>query len=176
MARPSTPGEISTHKAAALFDSPATARAVAEQVRGATGLPASQVLIVDAATRRPGRALEPESRGIFELLLRAHLALGIAGFVAGLVLFWILYRMGVGFVVHAALPAAGAILFFCTLGGLMLGGLATLRPDHDPYILSVLDACRDGRAAVVVHGRTAAERDGAVEVLRAAGGDVVPTL
>lgn len=176
MAGPSAPGETSTHKAAAVFDSPATAHAVAGRVRAATGLSAAQVLTVDAGTRRPGRALEPESRGIFQLMLRAHAALGIAGFVAGLVLFWILYRMGVGFVVNAALPAAGAIVFFCTMGGLMLGGLTTLRPDHDPYILSVMEACREGRAAVVVHGRTAAERDAAVEELRAAGGDVVTTL
>jgi hypothetical protein len=176
MAGPSAHGETSTHKAAAVFDSPAAARTAAEQVRVATGLSTAQVMTVDGDTPRPGRALEPESRGIFQLMLRAHAALGIAGFLVGLVLFWILYRMGVGFVVHAALPAAGAILFFCTMGGLMLGGLATLRPDHDAYILTVLDACRGGRAAVVVHGRTAAERDAAVELLRGAGGEVVQTL
>jgi len=176
MADTSPAGETSPHKAAALFDSPATARKVAARVRDAMGLPRGQVLAVDAGTRRPGRALEPESRGIFRVMLRAHAALGVAGFVAGLLLFWALYRMGVGFVVNAALPAAGAIVFFCTMGGLMLGGLTTLRPDHDAYILSVIDACREGRAAVVVHGRTAAERDAAVEALQAAGGEVVRTF
>ena len=176
MAGSGSPGETSVHKAAAVFDSAATAQAVADRLRGDAGLAAAQVRVVDAATPRPGRALEPESRGIFRLMLRAHAALGAAGFVLGLVLFAILYRMGIGFVVNAALPAAGAIVFFCTMGGLMLGGLTTLRPDHDPYILTVLDACRDGRAAVVVHGRTAAERDAAADALRAAGGDVVRTL
>ena len=169
-------GETSVHKAAALFDSVATAQAAAARLRETSGLGPDQVMTVDAGTPRPGRALEPESRGIFQLMLRAHAALGAAGFAIGLLLFWLLYRMEVGFVVNAALPAAGAIVFFCTMGGLMLGGLATLRPDHDAYILSVIDACREGRAAVVVHGRTAGERDAAVEALKAAGGEVVRTL
>lgn len=168
-------GETLPHKAAAVFATPAAARAAADALV-ASGLPAACVRTVDARTRHPGRALEPESGGIFRVMLRAHAALGVAGFLGGLLLFWALYRAGVGFVVHAPWPAAGAIVFFATLAGLMLGGLATLRPDHDPYILTVLDACRDGRAAVIVHGRTADERDAAVQALRAAGGEVVGTL
>lgn len=169
-------GEILPHKAAAIFASRDAAQAAADAVRAATGLPTGNVRTIDGRTRHPGRALEPESGGIFRVMLRAHAVLAAAGFVAGLLLFWLLYRAGVGFVVNAPLPAAGAILFFATMIGTMLGGLVTLRPDHDPYVMSVLAACRDGRAAVIVHGRTAEERDAAVDVLRTTGGDVVQTL
>ncbi|GAB1596209.1 hypothetical protein [Lysobacter claricitrinus] len=176
MAASAAVGETTPNKAAAIFATVDAARAAADSVRNATGMPAPNVRTVDASTRHPGRALEPESRGIFQVMLRAHAALAAGGFVAGLLLYWLLYRNGVGFVVNAPIAAAGAIVFLCTMGGLMLGGLATLRPDHDAYVMSVLEACRDGRAAVVIHGRSPAERDAAVEVLRAAGGEVVQTF
>ncbi|AXK71651.1 hypothetical protein DWG18_04670 [Lysobacter sp. TY2-98] len=175
MAR-SVAGETTPHKAAAIFQSVDTARAAAAAVRSTLGMPDQHVRTLDATTPHPGRAAEPESAGIFQTMLRAHAALGVAGFVAGLLLYWVLRRMGIGFIVDAPLAAAGAIVFFCTIGGLLLGGLVTLRPDHDPYVMKILDACREGRAAVVVHGRTADERDAAVEFLRSAGGDVIQTL
>lgn len=176
MTAASDAGETLPNKAAAMFDSPEAARRAADAVRAATGMPPRLVRTVDATTRHPGRALEPEPEGIFRLMLRTHAAFAVAGFAAGVLLYGLLYRLGVGFVVHAPVAAALTIVPFVTVGAMMFAGLATLRPDHDPYILSVLEACREGRAAVVVHGRTAAERDAAVDALRAAGGDVVRTL
>ena len=169
-------GEISPHKVAAIFGDAEHARSAAERARTALGLAADQVSVLTPDTLRPGRRLEPESHGIWAVLLKAHVALGVAGFLLGLLLFWALWRSGLPAVVSNPLPAAGAIVFFATMGGLMLGGLATLRPDHDVYIMKVLDACRDGRSAAVVHARTADEMDAARAVLEAADGDVVATL
>ena len=110
------------------------------------------------------------------MLLKTHAALGTAGFLAGLLIFWTLWRSGLPLIVSSPMAAAGAIVFLTTMGGLMLGGLATLRPDHDLYILKVLEACQAGRSAAVVHARTAEERDAARAALEDANGEVVTTL
>ncbi len=169
-------GEISPHKVAAIFGDASRARAAAESVKAAVGLAPEQVTVLTPDTPRPGRRLEPESRGILAVMLKAHAALGVAGFLAGLLIFWILWRSGLPPIVSNPLAAAGAIVFLSTMGGLMLGGLATLRPDHDVYIMKVLEACRDGRSAAIVHARTAEEMNAARAALEAAEGDVVGTL
>ena len=169
-------GEISPHKVAAIFADFGTARSAAEQVQAGLGLAPEQVTVLTSETRRPGRRLEPESHGIWSVLLKTHAALGTAGFLAGLLIFWTLWRSGLPLIVSSPMAAAGAIVFLTTMGGLMLGGLATLRPDHDLYILKVLEACQAGRSAAVVHARTAEERDAARAALEAANGEVVTTL
>lgn len=169
-------GEITPHKVAAIFDDAAQARRAADGVRDSLGLPPTHVTVVTPDTRRPGRRLEPESHGIWSVMLKAHAALGVAGFLGGLLIFSVLWRMDLPLIVSNPLAAAGAILFFSTMAGLMLGGLATLRPDHDAYIMSVLAACREGRSAAVVHARTSGELEAARAQLETAGGEVVSTL
>lgn len=169
-------GEISPHKVAAIFPDASQARAAAHSVRAALALPDPHVQVITPDTHRPGRKLEPESHGIFAVMMKAHAALGVAGFLAGLLIFWVLWQLDLPLIVQNRWAALGAILFFSTMGGLMLGGLATLRPDHDVYIMSVLDACRDGRSAAIVHARTADELDAARAHLASAGGEMVSTL
>lgn len=173
---PRSKGELSPHKVAAIFDDAARARQAADSVRTALGLAPAHVRVVTPDTRRPGRAVEPESRGIFAVMLRAHAVLGVVGLLAGLLIFWTLWRMDLPLITQNPVAAGGAIVFFATMAGLMLGGLATLRPDHDVYVMSVLDACRDGRSAAIVHARTSEELDAARAHLQGLGGDLVSTL
>lgn len=175
-AMPLSKGEISPHKVAAIFADAGQARRVADSLRDTLALPPTHVTVVTPDTRRPGRRLEPESRGIWATALKAHAALGVAGFLAGLLIFWVLWQMDLPLIVSNPLPAVGAIVFFSTMSGMMLGGLVTLRPDHDVYIMKVLDACRDGRSAAIVHARTADELEAARTALGEAGGEVVATL
>ena len=169
-------GELSNSKLAAVFPHERAARAAAQAVSAALSLGSAQVQVITPAELHPGRKLEPESRGIWRTIVVAHLRLGIAGAVAGLLLFAALYATGVPFIVNSPVAAGLVLLFFGTVAGLMLGGLVSLRPDHDRYIAATRDAMATGNTTVVVHAFSADQRDQAAELLRAEGGEVTSTL
>ena len=62
------------------------------------------------------------------------------------------------------------------MGAVMLGGLITLRPDHEPFMRAVREAMGEGRSAVVVHPYDAAQRDAAEAGLKELSGEVLSTL
>lgn len=169
-------GEVSNSKVAAVFATEAAAREAAEGVRSALDLDATQVQVVTPMDPHPGRKLEPESGGIFRTILVAHAKLGLAGMVVGALAFWALHAMGLPMIVLNAPFALGVMIAFGAVAGLMLGGLVSLRPDHDAYILAVRDALAAGRCAVVVHAFSMEQRARAAEALRARGGETTSTL
>ena len=76
-------GEVSNSKVAGIFASESAARAEAARVHATLQLSDAQVQVVTPTDRTPGRKLEPESRGIFRTMIRAHVVLGLCGAVAG---------------------------------------------------------------------------------------------
>jgi hypothetical protein len=62
------------------------------------------------------------------------------------------------------------------VAGLLLGGLFSLRPDHDLLITRVEEAARSGRWAVVVHARDHGEERKAREVLERMSDRVIETF
>ena len=168
--------EVSNSKVAAVFASEAMARDQAARLRQALALGEAQVVVVTPRTATPGRKLEPESHGIFRTMMWAHARLGVIGALLGLAVFALLWFMGIPLIVNSALLAGGVLLFFGAVAGLMLGGLATLRPDHDPYLMKVMGALREGRSAVVVHAFSADQRKQAQDWLQQAGGETIATL
>lgn len=169
-------GEVSNHKVSAIFDTEQQAREAAAALQDQLQLGGVQVQVLTTADRHPRSKLEPETRGILRTILVAHLRLGIAGAVLGAVLFGVLYALGVPMIVQSPYAAGAAIIAFSAVGGLLLGGLVSLRPDHDAYIQSVYSALAAGRAAVVVHAFSAAQRASAAAGLRARGGETTSTL
>jgi hypothetical protein len=169
-------GEWSNSKLAAVFTEERAARAAAQAVTADLSLRPEQVSVITADEPHPGRKLEPEDRGIWRTVIKAHVRLGIAGAVAGLLVFAVLYLLGVQFVVASPVAAALVMLFFGAVAGLMLGGLISLRPDHDRYIDATREAVAAGDTTVLVHASSAEQRDQAAKLLRARGGDVTSTL
>ncbi|HEY5802669.1 MAG TPA: hypothetical protein VIT90_03120 [Lysobacter sp.] len=169
-------GEVSNSKVAAVLGSKAAALQAAETVRRTLHLKETQVRVVAPHDPHAGKKLEPESQGIFSTMLRAHFWLGLLGAALGAALFAVMFALRVPFIVNSAVYAAGAIIFFGAVAGLMFGGLVTLRPDHDLYILKVKDALSEGRYAVVVHALSHAQRTEAADLLRRASGEVITTL
>ena len=172
----SVTGELSDSKVAAIFDSESTARRIAHELRGALGMQDSQVQVVTALDRHPGRKLEPEGRGIFRTIIIAHYKLGLAGLALGTLLFVALYMAGFTAIVSSPVLAAALIIGYGGIFGLMIGGLVSLRPDHDPYLIKVREALKEGRTAVVVHAMNADERSQAEEALSQRGGETIRTL
>jgi len=169
-------GELSNHKVAAVFPSEAAARRAAEAARSALALGPAQVSVVTPGEPHPGRKLEPEVRGIWRTIVVAHVRLGIVGAVVGLLVFAVLYLAGLPFITQNALAAGLVLLFFGSVAGMMLGGLVSLRPDHDPYVEATRDAMASGESTVVVHAFSMEQRDQAAAFLGEQGGDVTRTL
>jgi hypothetical protein len=176
MADSALTGEVSNSKVAAVFVDADTAREVAGRVRRALQLSDEQVQVITPFDRRPGLKLEPEDRGILRTLVRAHVKLGVLGLIAGLFVFGVMWARAVPWIVNSAWLSAGVLASFGALAGLLLGGLMTLRPDHDPYILKVREALGAGRSAVVVHAFTHQQKVDAQALLHQASGEVVATL
>lgn len=169
-------GEFAGSKVAAIFPGEAAARDAASRVRQTLSLSDAQVQVVTPRDRRPGRKLEPESHGIFRTLLQAHLKLGIAGLGVGVIAWFVLKTLGIPFIVNNGMVALAVLAAFGAVAGLMLGGLVTLRPDHDVYIHKVYEAMGEGRSAVVVHAFDADQRQAADALLNEMSGEVVSTL
>lgn len=169
-------GEVSNSKLAAVFDSAAGARSAAADVVQALGLQPSQVQVIAPGDARPEAKLEPESRGIWHTIVIAHVRLGIAGAIVGALAFAVVMAMGVPYVVQSPWAAGLAITSFGAVAGLLLGGLVSLRPDHDRYILAAGDAIAGHRTTVVVHAFSAEQNKAAAEFLAARGADVTRTL
>lgn len=177
---PNTPdgviGEYAGSKVAAVFPSEVLAREAAANVRRTLSLADAQVQVVTPRDRHPGRKIEPESHGIFRTMIQAHLKLGIVGLVAGVLVWLALRAIGIAFIVNSSALSLAVLAAFGAIAGLMLGGLITLRPDHDPYIRAVYAAMDEGRSAVIVHAYDAAQREAADALLKALSGEVVSTL
>jgi hypothetical protein len=173
---PGLTGESSNSKVAAVFVDEARAREAARALRDALGLGGAQVQVITARTRGVGARLQPESHGIWRTALRAHAWLGLAGLVAGGLVFLAMRAAGVPFIVNSPGLALFALLFFGMTAGLFAGGLVTLRPDQDPYLIKVREALEGGRTAVVVHAFSSGQAADAQRRLAAAGGDTIATL
>ncbi len=169
-------GEVSNSKVAAVFADEGAARAAAARLQTALQLTDAQVEVITPADRGPGRKLEPESEGILRTIVRMHVVLGLVGAVGGALVFAVLWAMAVPMIVNSAIMAATVLVVFGIVAGLMLGGLVSLRPDHDRYIATVLEAIGEGRSAVVVHAFSRQQNAQAAGMLKAASGEVVATL
>ena len=169
-------GEVSDHKIAAMAHDQAEAQRLAALVRAGAGLDETQVRVLCPHDEHVGRKLEPENRGIVRTMIRAHLWLGLAGAVVGILTFAILLFLDIGFVVLNPWWAAGLLIVFSTVGGLLLGGAVTLRPDQSPYIAASREAVQAGRYVVVVHATSTEQLKEAESVLQAAGNTTVRSL
>lgn len=169
-------GEVSNSKLVAVFAGPRQARDAAASALAALALQPAQVKVLTPDTADVGIRLEPEGGGIRRTLVVAHLWLGLAGLLAGGLLFGLLVALDLPFVVASPWAAGLAMVGFGAIAGLLLGGLVSLRPDHDPYIHAARDAIAAGRGAVVVHALSAEQQAEAARFLEGRGGDVTRTL
>lgn len=167
-------GEIFTSKVGAAFGNGKDARTAAESL-SRRGIDAGQVRIVGPDDPAIERKLEPETDGIARTLVRSHVTLGVAGLVAGIAAAFVLIATGVDLFAANPLYAVLVLAFFGTTGGLILGGLITLRPEHDRLIVWATSSARRGRWLVLVHARDGDEQRAAREALQAHSDSVVGT-
>lgn len=169
-------GEASSSKVAAVYDSRLHARSAADQLLRVLDLDRAQVRMLAPGDHGVGRQLEPETRGIGRTLVRAHLALGAIGTVAGGLVFLAFRAQQAPWLMSSPVLTAGAMLFLGLIAGLLAGGLVALRPDHDAYLFKVSEALQSGRYAVVVHALSRDQRASTIRLLERNSDEVVATL
>ena len=169
-------GEVADSKLAAVFANRRAAQDAADALVSSTDLQQAQVKVIRPDSADVAIKLEPEGRGIWRTIVRAHAKLGVLGAVLGLVAFGVLYAAGVPMVVQSPVAAGLVLLGFGATAGLMLGGLVALRPDHDRYVQATRDAMEEGRSTVVVHALSGEQQQAAADFLASRGGEVTRTL
>ncbi|KIQ96179.1 hypothetical protein [Lysobacter sp. A03] len=169
-------GEKSLSKLAAVFDSREQADDVAARLRQQFSLDAAQLQVISPEDPHPGRKIEPESRGIRQTAIKAHITFAILGIVAGLVIFAILRGMHITAVTSSPLAVAGVLGFFGAVFGLFAGGLITLRPDQDHVVMKVREALDNGRFVIVASPIDHDQRGRLFEALRSESSDVAGSL
>lgn len=169
-------GEASDHKVAGIFSEGDQARSCAEKLLASMELSQAQVVVLKPGDTVEGSVLEPESRGIWHTLIRAHVWLALAGAVVGLIVFFLLLALDVAFAVDNRAATLIALVAFCTIGGAMLGGAVTLRPDHAPYLVKVREALNDQRHVVLVHATDQGQMQAAKDTLDQQAEETVSTL
>ncbi|MFP4273315.1 MAG: hypothetical protein ACLFQH_04455 [Halothiobacillaceae bacterium] len=164
------------HKVSAVFNNGPRARDAASALTDKIGLSWDQVELVAPDDPKLSKKLEPESGRIFRTLLFSHLWLGIAGLVAGLILAGVLVGMGFDFATTRPMWVFIIAGGFGIVGGMLLAGLVSARPDHEPVILKAENASDKGNWTVVAHARDEAEKHRADELLEHYSKDVTDTL
>ncbi len=169
-------GEKASTKLAAFFDSQDALDRVSSQLREAGGLQNPQLWVVRPHSANYDKRLEPETEGVARTAVRSHIILGGLGLLAGLLLWGILYLMQIPAIVSSPVYSGGAIVAFSTVGGLLLGGLVTARPDHQRVIQAVDTATKEGRWSLVIHPRDEMQCKTVEAVLHDAGVESVRSI
>jgi hypothetical protein len=159
-------GEMATTKIAATFETEAAAASAVATLHSSTGLHTAQLQLIKPYEKEYSKKLEPETRGILRTALRTHLILGAVGAVVGALVWGLLYANGLPTIVSSPQASAVAFVFFSAVGGMLLGGLITSRPDHQIVIQRVQEATQTGRWSLVVHPRNPRQCDAAMAVLK----------
>lgn len=169
-------GEKSTTKLAGFFDTQEQLERVSSELRRVSGLQNTQLWVVHPHDSDFDKKLEPETQGVVRTAVRAHVWLGALGLIGGVVLWAILYFAGVPAVTASPYYSAGIIVVFAAVGGMLLGGLVTARPDHQIVIRAVESATKAGRWTLVMHPRDEAQCKSAEAVLAEAKVETVRSI
>lgn len=169
-------GERSLSKVAAVYETEAAAESAAAQVGQLQDIQSRQVQLVRPLDPEWGRRLEPEGVGIVRTAIRAHVSCMIVGLTAAVLLFLGLWAAGVTAILSTPVMSLVAMLLFGAMFGLMVGGLLTMRPDHDAVVAPVREAVKQGRWSVVVHPSSRSQLAEAVRTLGQTGVPIFQTL
>jgi len=169
-------GERATTKVAAIFNTESAAASAAATLHAETGIQAAQLRLIKPHEKDYSKKLEPETRGVARTAVRAHLGLGLAGALIGLIAWSLVYASGLPAVVSSPKTSVIAFIFFAAVAGMLLGGLITARPDHQIVIQRVQSATQEGQWSLVVHPRTPKQCDAVLAVLMRLGPEIVRSI
>lgn len=146
-------GEQSNTKIVAVFKTKRAAEQCA-QVLQQHGLDPNQLDVVGPNESHYDRKLEPEDQGVKRTAVKAHVRLGLVGFIIGWLIWGGLYFMGNTLVTSGPFTSLIPIVFVSTVAGLLWGGAVTMRPDHQTVVQTVDSAVHEGLWPLIIHSRS----------------------
>lgn len=163
-------------KVGAEFADESTALWAVDRVVDRERLDDAQIRLLRPDDPNAGVKLEPESGGIARTLVKSHIVLGAIGLLTALVAAIALVLGGVQ--PFAASPLFTVLVagFFGAIAGLLLGGLVSLRPDHDRLIARARAAIRHRHFYLVVHTRDHDQERRVKDLLHDMSSDVTATF
>lgn len=173
---PGITGERAGHKVAGIFINEEAARVAAVGLENAMGIGPDRIERLVPEAESPGRQLEPESHGIWKTMIRSHVWLAAIGALVGGLVFAVMRAADIAFVVANPNWSLGLLVFFCAVGGGLLAGALTLRPDHTPYLLKTREAIEAGHHVLAIHAVSKAEMKTIEEALQERGARTVTSL
>lgn len=144
-------GEKFSHKISAEYHSQESAAQAVQLLVEKAHIPRAQINIIKPHDPLIARKLEPEVTGIRRTLVKSHLVFGGIGLALGVLVSIILTTVGPVFTQSSPLFTFIAVIFLTTALALMLAGLVSLRPDHDPLIAKARSAADTDRWTVIAH-------------------------
>lgn len=144
-------GENFSHKVSAEFSSQQSVDAVVQSLVVRAELPAAQISVIQPGDSYVAKKIEPEVKGIAQTFVKTHFVFGLTGFLIGLLAAGLLASYGPAITRSSPLMTFIALGFLFPVIGLMLAGLLSLRPDHDPLIDKARTAADNNRWTVIVH-------------------------
>lgn len=163
-------------KVGAAYESERQARNAARELLNEPGLDPESIAIVKPHDPALETKLEPEGHRIWQTLIRAHITMGLTGAVIGFLVASLLAIANFQAVVSNPWYAFGVMSGLGFLLGLMVGGLLTLRPDHDVMIHQAKVASEHGEWFVLVHARSYRQKQIAQAYFQEHGKTAVSTL
>ncbi len=168
--------EESPNKVGAVFSSATAAESVMTSLSDKTGIHRNQIMVIKPGDKCLEQKLEPESHNIWRTLVRSHLWMGAIGLSIGVLFAVALLMIDVPALVYSPLYGIVILGVLGALLGLMVGGLISLRPDHDLMILRAKEVTGKGRWFLVVHAKNLSQQRSAKSILNQVSDDVVASL
>lgn len=158
--------EKNPSRISAIFNNEAEAKKAQTLLIDSGGFADNKINIIRPHDDDISKKLEPETGGVKRTIYKSHVVLGIVGIIVGLVLAAVVQLIGPDFM-SGRTPTIYAIfaMIFGMLG-LMLAGLISLRPDHDPVTTHVVEAVQEGKWALILQTHNKDEADRAAVLLK----------
>lgn len=141
--------EKHTGRVAAVYTSEQAANAAKQKLID-NGISPGIINIVRPDDKNISKKIEPESHGIAKTIVKSHGWLGLIGMIVGILIATFLVASGPEMTQSSPLFTYLVFIFFGLIFGMMLAGLISIRPDHDPLITKTIETSQEHRWTVVV--------------------------
>lgn len=141
--------EKHTGRVAAIYNNEAAAKGAKQKLID-NGISPGTIKMVRPDDSNISKKIEPESHGIAKTIVKSHGWLGLIGMVVGILIATFLVSSGPEMTQSSPMFTYLVFIFFGLIFGMMLAGLISIRPDHDPLITKTVEASQEQSWTIVV--------------------------
>ena len=141
--------EKHTGRVAAVYSDRDSANAAKQKLID-NGISPDVINIIQPDDVNISRKLEPVSHGIAKTIVKSHGWLGLIGMIIGVLIATALVIVGPEMTQSNPLYTYFVFVFFGVTFGMMVAGIVSLRPDHDPLITKTIEASHEHHWTLIV--------------------------